>query len=83
MAPVTLVGLPPGLTTSSVYDPGTGLTFEPGVTVDVDDPTVEERFKSLEQMGYTFLFGDPSPLDTVVAPPDPTLAVDSAAPIGG
>jgi hypothetical protein len=66
---VTLVGLPAGLSYTNVYDPGTGIRFEPGVTVNVDDPTVQERLGKLEAMGYSFLF-DGAALDVVPAPTD-------------
>ena len=85
MPSVTLVGLPRGVTHTTVHDPATGITFEPNVTVEVDDSTIEARLKTLAQFGYTFWFGDPAALDIVPAPdvpalPDPAAALVTDAP---
>ncbi len=89
MPPVILIGLPPGVVHSTVRDPVNGTVFEPNVTVEVDDATVE-RLKGVEQFGFSFLVGDPTatlvvPPPAVAAaaapevPPAPTVAADRAA----
>ena len=80
---VTLVGLPPGVSHSTVRDPETGITFEPNTPVEVADETIEARLKSVEQFGFSFWFGDPSALGTVASPadvPDPAAAEVTDAP---
>jgi len=76
---VTLVGRPGPHSTA--FDTPTGIRFSPGVTVDVDDPGIEGRLKSIESLGFSFWFGDPAAL-TVVSPDDvpvaPAVAPDPA-----
>ena len=81
MPTVTLVGLPRGVSHTTVRDPQTGITFEPNVAVEVDDPTIGERLKSLESLGYTFWVGNPGDLAPVDAPvaDAPVLSVPAAA----
>lgn len=79
MPQVTLVGLPSGVAYSTVHDPDTGITFEPNVSVEVDDPSIEVRLKSVEQFGFTFWFGDPAAFNVVAAPDTPVLSDPAAA----
>ena len=69
MPAVTLIGLPLGVTHTTVYDPESCVTFEPNVTHDVDDATAE-RLKSVEQFGYAFWIGSTAAFDVVASPAD-------------
>ena len=75
---VTIVGLPRGVVYTTVRDPETEVVFEPRVTVEVDDATVE-RLKGVEQYGFTFYVGDPSAFNVVASPDD--VSAPAVAPV--